>query len=64
LLLSIDGKPVAYIKSEGIDHPTKNMIGFSIVRKSASFKNPKFWAATPNPDWAKQREQIVGSLVK
>jgi hypothetical protein len=64
LLLSIDGKPVAYLKSGGIDHPTKNMLGFSIVGKTASIKNPKFWAATANPDWPSHRAEIVGSIAK
>ena len=64
MLLSVDGKPVAYFKSEGIDHPTKNMLGFSIVGKTASIKNPKFWTATANPDWAKRRAEVVGSLAR
>jgi hypothetical protein len=64
LLLSIDGKPVAYLKSEGIDHPTKNMLGFTIQLKTASIKNPKFWVATPNPDWVNRQARIVGSLAR
>jgi hypothetical protein len=62
LLLSIDGKPVAYLKSPGIDHPTKNMLGFSIVLKTASIKNPKFWFASANPDWAGRRASVLAGL--
>jgi hypothetical protein len=62
LLLSVDGKPVAYLKSEGIDHPTKNMLGFTIGGKTASIKNPKFWTATANPDWAAHRAEIIAGL--
>jgi hypothetical protein len=64
LLLSIDGRPVAYLKSGGIDHPTKNMLGFSIVGKTASIKNPKFWHATPNSDWPGRRTQVLAEIGK
>jgi hypothetical protein len=64
LLLCIDGKPVAYLKSGGIDHPTKNMLGFSIVGKTASIKNPRFWAATANPNWPSRRAEVIESIVK
>ena len=64
LLLSVDGQPVAYLKSEGIDHPTKNMLGFTIAGKTASIKDPKFWAATASPDWPKHRAEVVGALEK
>jgi 3-keto-disaccharide hydrolase len=64
LLLLIDGKPVAYLRSGGIDHPTKNMLGFSIVGKTASIRNPKFWAATANPAWPGKRAEIVAGILK
>ncbi len=62
LLFVVDGKPVAYLKSSGVDHPTKNMLGFTIAGKgikTASIKNPNFWHATPNPEWVKQRAEML-----
>lgn len=64
LLLCIDGRPVAYLKSGGIDHPTKNMLGFSIVGKTASIKTPKFWAASANPDWPQRRAEVLAAIAK
>jgi hypothetical protein len=67
LLFVVDGKPVGYLKSPGIDHPTKNMLGFTIAgknMKTASIKNPKFWHATPNPEWTKRRDEVLAGLTK
>ncbi|WP_131989746.1 family 16 glycoside hydrolase [Chthoniobacter flavus] len=67
LLFMVDGKAVGYLKSPGIDHPTKNMLGFTIAgknMKTASIKNPKFWHATPNPEWAKRRDEVLAGLTK
>ena len=64
MLMSIDGKPVGYIKSEGIAHPTKNMLGFTIWGQSASIKDVKFFDASPAPEWASQRADVLAGLQK
>jgi hypothetical protein len=64
MLLSIDYQPVAYLKSEGVDHPTKNMVGFTVAGKSLQLDNLRVWAATPRSDWAKDRASIQSALQK
>ena len=64
MLLSVDDRPVAYIKSEGVNHPTKNMIGFTIAGKSTQLDNLKVWDATVRPDWAKSRADLLAVLQK
>jgi hypothetical protein len=64
MLLSIDYRPVAYLKSEGVDHPTKNMVGFTVAGKSMQLDNVKVYAATPRSDWAKDRESVQATLQK
>ena len=56
MLLSIDNRPVGYLKSEGVDHPTKNMVGFMISGKSAQLDNVKVWDATRRDDWSGPRD--------
>ncbi len=64
MLVGIDGKPAAYLKSQGIDHPTKNAIGFEISGKSSCLKGMKVWEATAAPDWAAHREAVLAGLKK
>jgi hypothetical protein len=64
MLVRIDGKPAGYIKSAGIDHPTKNALGFEISGKSWELKNMKVWEATASPDWSAQRDAVIASLAK
>jgi hypothetical protein len=64
MLISIDGKPEGYIKSEGIDHATKNMLGFTIGGKSAEIKDVKFYEASQASGWNSARADVVGSLKK
>lgn len=64
MLTSIDGKPVGYLKSEGVDHPTKNMLGITVGGKTGEVKDVKFWDATPNPDWASARTSVLDGLGK
>ncbi len=64
MLVSLDGKPAAYLKSEGIDHPTKNAIGFEVGGKSVQIKDMKVWEATASSDWSAHREAVIGSLGK
>jgi len=64
MLMSIDGQPAGYLKSEGFNHPTKNLLGFEISGKSIQLDNVKAWEATASPDWAGQRAAVVGALQK
>jgi len=64
MLVCIDGKPAAYIKSEGVDHATKNAIGFEVGGKSVLIKEVKVWEATAAKDWSAQRDAVVASLTK
>jgi hypothetical protein len=62
MLVSVDGTPAAYLKSEGIDHPTKNAIGFEIGGKSVEIKDVKVFDAAPSPEWAGKKEAVIQSL--
>src|SRR5665213_2237032 len=62
ILISIDGKPCGYLKSEGIGHPTKNMIGFTVGGSSAQIKNVKASEATAALDWTSRRDDVIASL--
>lgn len=64
MLVSLDGKPAAYLKSEGIAHPTKNAIGFEVGGKSVEIKEMKVWEATANSDWSGHRETVVAAIGK
>jgi hypothetical protein len=64
MLLSIDGKPAGYLKSEGLDHATKNAIGFEVGGKSSSIKAMKIWEASASPGWAARRDAFVAALKK
>lgn len=44
---SIDGKPVAFLKSPGIAHPTKSKIELGVAGKSGLFDDIKVWNAEP-----------------
>ncbi len=44
---SIDGKPVAFLKSSGIGHPTKSKIEFGCAGKDGLFDDVKIWNAEP-----------------
>lgn len=64
MLLSIDGKILGYFKSAGVDHPTKNLIGFTIGGKSTQLDNFKVWEATPAPGWSAERASVIAALGK
>ncbi|MDR3401384.1 MAG: DUF1080 domain-containing protein [Chthoniobacter sp.] len=64
MLLSIDGKPVGYLQSEGVDHPTKNAVGFTIGGQSVQLDNVRVWEATAAPSWAIHRPEVLGSMQK
>jgi hypothetical protein len=44
---SLDGKPVAFLKSTGIAHPTKSKIEFGCAGKDGFFDDIKIWNAEP-----------------
>ncbi len=43
--VTIDGKPVGYLKSSGIAHPTKSKIELGVAGSSGSFDDIKVWNA-------------------
>jgi hypothetical protein len=45
--VTIDGRPVAYLKSPGIGHPTKSKIELGVAGKDGSFDDIKVWNAEP-----------------
>jgi hypothetical protein len=45
--VTIDGKPVAYLKSSGISHPTKSKIELGVAGKDGLFDDIKVWNAEP-----------------
>jgi len=64
MLMSIDGKPAGYLKSKGLDHATKNSIGFEVGGKSSLVKEMKIWEAAPSSDWTSRRDAVVAALKK
>lgn len=64
MLLSIDGKPVGYLESEGIDHAAKNMLGITVGGKTGNVRDVKFWEATASADWASGRSAVLAGLTK
>jgi hypothetical protein len=44
---SIDGKPVAFLQSPGIAHPTKSKVEFGCMGKDGFFDDLKIWNAEP-----------------
>jgi hypothetical protein len=44
---SLDGKPVAFLKSPGIAHPTKSKVEFGCGGKDGFFDDIKIWTAEP-----------------
>ena len=47
LRASIDCKPVAYLQSPGIAHPTKSKVEFGCMGKDGFFDDLKIWNAEP-----------------
>ena len=64
MLISVDGKPAGYLKSEGVNHPTKNMIGFTIAGQSTQLDNVKVWEATAAADWSSRRAAVLDGMPK
>jgi hypothetical protein len=64
MFVSIDDTPAGYLKSAGLDHATKNAIGFEVGGKSSLLKAMKIWEAMPAADAAARRDAFVGALKK
>jgi hypothetical protein len=64
MLMSIDGTPVGYLKAEGVDHPAKNMIGFTIGGKDGQVKDFKVWHATAGDGWVAKRSEVIAAIKK
>ena len=45
---TIDGKPVAFLQSPGIAHPTKSKVEFGCMGKDGFFDDLKIWNAEPS----------------
>jgi len=45
--VTLDGKPVAFLKSPGIAHPTKSKVEFGCMGKDGYFDDLKIWNAEP-----------------
>jgi hypothetical protein len=45
--VTVDGKPVAYLKSPGIAHATKSQLEFGVSGKDGYFDDLKVWNAVP-----------------
>lgn len=64
MLVMVNGKPAGLLKSPGIDHATKNAIGFEVGGKTALVKDMKVWEAEPTKGWSARRDEVLGSLSK
>ena len=64
MLVSVDGIVVGYLKSEGINHATKNLLGFTVSGKSTLIDNVKVWEATASPTWAEKKGSVVAAIGK
>jgi len=45
--VTLDGKPLASLRSEGIAHPTKTDFGFTVIGRSVRFDNIAAWSPGP-----------------
>jgi len=43
--VSLDGKPIAHLKSPGLAHPTKESVHFTVSDNAAHFDDVKIWQA-------------------
>ena len=43
--VSLDGKPIGFLKSPGLAHPTKESVHFTVNGKETRFDDVKIWAA-------------------
>ena len=64
MLVSIDGTPAGYLKSEGISHPTKDTFEISTRGKATLLDNVKVWEAESSPTWSARRAAVLAALPK
>src|SRR5258708_24613887 len=64
MFVSIDDVPAGYLKSAGLDHATKNAIGFEVGGKSSLLKGMKIWEASLAADAAARRDAFIAALKK
>ncbi len=64
MFVSLDGRPAGYLKSAGLDHPTKNALGFEVGGRSSLLKGMKVWEASPAADTAARRDAFLAALKK
>jgi len=64
MFVSIDDAPAGYLKSAGLDHATKNAIGFEVGGKSSLLKGMKIWEASPAADAAARRDAFLAAVKK
>jgi hypothetical protein len=62
MFVSIDDTPAGHLKSPGLDHATKNAIGFEVGGKSSLLKGMKIWEAAPAADAAARRDAFLAAL--
>lgn len=58
MVCSIDGHPVAYFKSPGFAHPTKNYWGFTTSGQFVEIDDVQAWSAELDPNWPARRSAI------
>lgn len=63
-VVSVDGKPIAYLTSPGLSHSTKDLLGFSISGQVGLIDNLKVWEAKATPDLDKRRADLKAKLSK
>ncbi|HEV3027731.1 MAG TPA: hypothetical protein VG457_09175 [Planctomycetota bacterium] len=64
MFVSIDDTPAGYLKSAGLDHATKNAIGFEVGGKASQLKAMRIWEAVPAADAAARRDAFLAALKK
>lgn len=58
MLASIDGRPIAYLRSPGFAHPTKNYWGFTTQGRFIEIDDVRAWSAVLDPNWSKRRSEL------
>jgi hypothetical protein len=61
MVASLDGKPVAYLKSPGIAHPTKTDWGFTTQKRWIEIDNLRVYQAEPDAAWPARRAALFGA---
>jgi hypothetical protein len=61
MLASLDGKPLAWLKSPGIAHAVKSDWGFTTQGRTIEVDNLRAWAAEADPAWPERRAKLFPS---